>query len=157
MTFEESTSPTTNSTLMTPAGYYISTVAVNYPGCFAVYPITSSPFLAVIPNSDPPVPFLEGICVILSVIHSAVDQLKVVKKDDVTVTGGDVSKDLLNEMKLATSTPYDWGTRSSEIPQLYKKITGKEVKCIQRSFRSGEVKSKCQELNSFWQRDMIVT
>jgi len=147
ISFEESGSPATESYLRTTAGSYVSTVALGYPGCLAVYTMKDSPFLGVSMNSDPPVPLLEGICVILSVIHSAVDQLKVVKKEDVTTNGGDVSKDLLNEMKLATSTPYEWGTRYSEIPQLYKKITGKEVKCSQSSFKSGEVKSKCQELN----------
>jgi hypothetical protein len=149
MTFEERASPTTNSTLMTPAGYYVSTVSIHYPGCFAVHPIDSSPFLAVIPNSNPPVPFLEGICVILSVIHSAVDRLKVVKKEEVLVNGSDVSKDLLNQMKLATSNPYDWGTRYSEIPKLYKKLIGKRVDCKQSSFKAGGVKATCKELNRF--------
>lgn len=146
MSFEERALPPSDSNLMTPGGSYVSVVAVHYPGCFALYPMDVAPFMDIITNPDPAAPVLEGICALLSVIHSAVEQLKVVKKEDVTINDGDVSTKLLRDLKLSTTNPQAWGTPISDIPKLYKALTGKEVKCERNSFRSDDIKAKCSEL-----------
>lgn len=109
--------------------------------------------VSLTPMVIPHDPNLEGICSVLSVLHSLHDKLKLIPALGESDYPDNVSYDLLVEAKNATSKPNTEGASSKEMKLIYEHFAhkaGKEIICTDDNEMSGstedERKASCEKL-----------